>query len=74
MDSQTGKYLILIGGAILALGIIIFFFSGSLKWLGHLPGDIRIGRENFRFYFPLTTLILINLIIYLAFRIWKWIN
>lgn len=74
MDSQTGKYLILIGGAILVLGIIIFFFSGSLKWLGHLPGDIRIGRENFRFYFPLTTLILINLIIYLAFRIWKWIN
>jgi hypothetical protein len=74
MDSQAGKYLIVIGGAILVLGIIIYFFGGSLKWLGHLPGDIRIERENFRFYFPLTTLILINVLIYLIFRIWKWIN
>jgi hypothetical protein len=74
MDSQTGKYLILIGGAILVLGIIIYFFGGSLKWLGHLPGDIRIERENFRFYFPLTTLILINLVIYLILRVWKWWN
>jgi len=74
MDSQTGKYLILIGGAILVLGIIIYFFGGSLKWLGLLPGDIRIERENFRFYFPLTTLILINLVIYLILRVWKWWN
>jgi hypothetical protein len=74
MDSQTGKYLILIGGAILVLGITIYFFGGSLKWLGHLPGDIRIERENFRFYFPLTTLILINLVIYLILRVWKWWN
>lgn len=74
MDSQTGKYLILIGSAILVLGIIIYFFGSSLKWLGHLPGDIRIERENFRFYFPLTTLVLLNLLIYLVFRIWKWIN
>jgi len=74
MDSQTGKYLILIGGAILVLGIIIYFFGGSLMWLGHLPGDIRIERENFRFYFPLTTLILINLVIYLILRVWKWWN
>jgi hypothetical protein len=80
VDSQTGRYLIIIGGAILLMGIIIYFFGGSLKWIGHLPGDIRIERENFapplklqaarsRFYFPLTTLILLNLIIFLLFRI-----
>lgn len=74
MDHQVAKYLILIGGAILVLGIFIYFFGGSLKWIGHLPGDIRIERENFRFYFPITTLILINLLIFLIFRIWKWIN
>ncbi|HEX3385129.1 MAG TPA: DUF2905 domain-containing protein [Mucilaginibacter sp.] len=74
MDSQIGKYLMLIGGVLLVSGIIIYFFGGNLKWLGHLPGDIRIERPNFRFYFPVTTLILINLLIFLIFRIWKWIN
>lgn len=74
MDNQIGKYLILIGTIILVLGIYIYFFGGNLKWLGHLPGDIRIERNNFRFYFPLTTLILINLIIFLIAKIWKWIN
>ena len=74
MDSQIGKYLMLIGGLLLVSGIIIYFFGGNLKWLGHLPGDIRIERPNFRFYLPLTTLILINLLIFLIFRIWKWIN
>lgn len=74
MDHQVAKYLILIGGAILVSGIFIYFFGGSLKWFGHLPGDIRIERENFRFYFPITTLLLINLLIFLIFRIWKWIN
>jgi hypothetical protein len=74
MDNQIGKYLILIGTVILVLGIFIYFFGGSLKWLGHLPGDIRIELGNFRFYFPFTTLILINLIIFLIVKIWKWIN
>ncbi|MDB5152424.1 MAG: hypothetical protein JWR54_1175 [Mucilaginibacter sp.] len=74
MDNQIGKYLILIGTIILVLGIYIYFFGGNLKWLGHLPGDIRIERNNFRFYFPLTTLTLINLIIFLIAKIWKWIN
>ena len=74
MDNQAGKYLILIGAIILVLGIFIYFFGGSLKWLGHLPGDIRIERGNFRFYFPVTTIILINLILFLIVKIWKWIN
>jgi hypothetical protein len=74
MDNQVGKYLVVIGVVILIVGIIIYFFGGSLKWIGHLPGDIRIERENFRFYFPLTTLLLINLFIFLIIRIWKWLN
>ena len=74
MDNQIGKYLALIGAILLVVGAIIYYFGGSLKWFGHLPGDIRFERGNFRFYFPLTTLILLNLIVYLIFRIWKWIN
>jgi hypothetical protein len=74
MDNQVGKLLILIGAGILIIGVIIYFFGGHLKWLGHLPGDIRIEKKNFSFYFPLTTLILLNVIVFLLFRIWKWLN
>jgi hypothetical protein len=74
MDNQVGKLLILIGAGILIIGVVIYFFGGSLKWLGHLPGDIRIEKKNFSFYFPLTTLILLNVIVFLLFRIWKWLN
>jgi hypothetical protein len=71
MDNQVGKYLILIGAVLLVLGIFIYFFGGSLKWLGHLPGDIRIERGNFRFYFPLTTLIILNIVIFLLIKLWR---
>ena len=64
----------LIGGAIVAIGAFIYFFGGNLKWLGHLPGDIRIEKENFRFYFPITTLIILNLLLFLLFRIWQWLK
>ncbi len=74
MDNHTGKLLMIIGGAILVIGAVIYFFGGSLKWIGHLPGDIRIERENFRFYFPLTTLVLLNLLIFLLIKLWQWLK
>jgi len=33
-----------------------------LNWIGRLPGDIRIEKENFRFYFPIVTMILFSLL------------
>ncbi|MGN6638338.1 MAG: DUF2905 domain-containing protein [Mucilaginibacter sp.] len=74
MGNQFAKYLILIGAILLVSGIFIYFFGNNFKWIGRLPGDIRIERDNFRFYFPLTTLILLNLLIFLIIRIIKWIN
>ncbi|WP_221392312.1 DUF2905 domain-containing protein [Dyadobacter sp. NIV53] len=70
MSQTTGKYLIVIGLVVLTLGIIIYFLSDKLHWLGRLPGDIRIEKENFNFYFPITTMIilsaLLNLIVILV--------
>ncbi|RCH54907.1 DUF2905 domain-containing protein [Mucilaginibacter hurinus] len=74
LNSETGKYIIAAGLVIVLAGLIIYFFGGRLNWIGRLPGDIRVERENFNFYFPLTTLLLINLIIFLLIRIWRWIN
>ena len=61
MNSETGKWIIGIGAIIILVGIIIYFFHDKLNWIGRLPGDIRIERENFNFYFPITTMILLSL-------------
>jgi len=62
MNSETGKWIIGIGVIIIVAGIIIYFFHDKLNWIGRLPGDIRIEKENFRFYFPITTMILFSLL------------
>ena len=62
MNSDTGKYIIIAGVMIVLLGVLIYFFHDKLNWIGRLPGDIRIEKENFRFYFPITTTILLSLL------------
>jgi hypothetical protein len=65
----NGKYIIVAGLIIVLIGTIIYFFGDKLSWIGRLPGDIRIEKENFKLYFPITTLlimsILLNVIIWL---------
>ena len=62
MDSNTGKYVILGGCLVIVLGVIIYFFHDKLHWIGRLPGDIRVERDNFKFYFPITTMILFSVL------------
>lgn len=63
MDGNTGKYIIVFGLMIVIAGLIIYFFHDKLHWIGRLPGDIRIEKGNSRFYFPVTTMILLSLIL-----------
>ena len=69
MNSDTGKYIIVAGVIIILAGVIIYFFHDKLSWIGRLPGDIRIERENFRFYFPITTMIIFSLVITVVVQI-----
>lgn len=69
-----GKYIIFSGVLIILAGIVIYFFHNKLNWIGNLPGDIRIEKENFRFYFPLTTMILLSVLINITVRIFRWLN
>ena len=63
MNSDTGKYIIMAGVMIILLGVIIYFFHDKLNWIGRLPGDIRIEKENFKFYFPITSMIIFSVLI-----------
>lgn len=69
MNPQTGKYIILFGVIIIVIGVVVYFFGNKLHWIGRLPGDIRIERENFRFYFPLTTMILFSVLLTLIINL-----
>ena len=68
MNAEAGKYIMLTGAMILLIGVIIYFFHDKLHWVGRLPGDIRVERENFRFYFPITTMIVFSVL--LTLLIW----
>ena len=68
--SGIGKLLI-VSGCLLALLGVVLVFSDKIPWLGRLPGDISIKRENFSFYFPLTTCILISIILSLLFALFR---
>jgi len=64
---ELGKTLIVIGLVVAVVGAILVF-AGKIPWLGRLPGDITIKKENFTFYFPLATSILLSLL--LSFILW----
>jgi hypothetical protein len=56
-----GRFLIVLGAVLILLGLLMPWL-GKLG-LGRLPGDIVIERENFSFYFPITTSILLSLLL-----------
>jgi hypothetical protein len=65
------KILVSVGVLLIVAGLAWQFgWIQSLR-LGRLPGDIVIERENFKFYFPITTAILISVVLSLISRMWR---
>lgn len=67
---SPGKVLILAGLVLIVLGVF-FTYGGKIPFLGKLPGDIRIEKDNFSFYFPVTTCILLSMLISLIFWLFR---
>ena len=65
-----GKMLILLGVLIIAIGFLLLM-GDKIPWVGKLPGDIIVKKEKFTFYFPLTTSILISIILSFLFWIFR---
>jgi hypothetical protein len=67
---NIGKILVVIGIVLAAFGVLLI--SGlNIPFLGRLPGDIHIKKDNFTFYFPFTTSILASLVLTLIFWLFK---
>ena len=63
--TELGKLLIFLGLTLLVLGLLLS--SGHFSWLGKLPGDIAVKKENFSFYFPITTCLALSVILTFLF-------
>jgi len=64
--TDFGKLFIFIGLLLVVIGFV-FIIGNKIPFIGKLPGDIVIERRNFNFYFPITTCIIISIILSLIF-------
>jgi hypothetical protein len=77
--TTIGKVLIGIGLGIAALGVLLIALGrvpglgDAFGWVGRLPGDLSVKRDNFSFYFPITTSIVVSIILTLLFYIVGWL-
>lgn len=58
--------ILIITGIVLIVAGVVTHFAAKLPWAGKLPGDIVVDKGNFKLYFPLTTSILISLLLSLV--------
>ncbi|PYK41861.1 MAG: DUF2905 domain-containing protein [Verrucomicrobia bacterium] len=67
---ELGKFVVIIGVIMTLVGLVLW--SGfAPKWLGRLPGDIRIEREHSAFYFPIVTCIILSIVLSLFLSIFS---
>ena len=65
------KILITIGVCFITVGLIIHLFGDKMGWFGNLYGDIKIVKSNYGFYFPITSMIIISIVLTLALNIFS---
>ena len=73
MDARSaGLLIVALGAAAVVVGLIVM--TGALSWFGRLPGDIRYSSGGTRIYVPITTMILVSVVLSLAsFLLRRWL-
>lgn len=67
---DLGRLILIAGLGMVLIGGILLGWGDKFSWLGHLPGDIRLEKEHFRLYIPITTMLLISVVLTLILRVW----
>lgn len=60
---DMGRLIMICGAILLVAGFVIWLGGDKFKWVGNLPGDIRIRKKGFTFYMPLVTMILVSIVL-----------
>lgn len=55
----------------MAIGLIVHYALGVFNWFGKLPGDIRIETEHGRFFFPITSMVIISIVLTVLFNLFR---
>lgn len=66
--AEFGRMLMWLGGSLLLLGALLTM-SGRVPWLGHLPGDLVVKRENFTLFAPIGSMIVLSLLLSLLLNL-----
>lgn len=71
MDGSPGKWLLIAGLAIAALGALLMLLPNGLGWFGRLPGDIELRGERTRLWLPLTSMIVVSLVLTVLLNLFR---
>lgn len=65
------KWLMAAGAVLLLLGVALHYAPGLLNWFGKLPGDIRIESERSRTFIPITSMIILSVVLTILVNIFR---
>ena len=65
------RWLIIVGVVLVVIGLVLQFAPGLINWVGKLPGDIRYETEHTKIFIPITSMIIISLVLTLLINFFK---
>jgi H+/Cl- antiporter ClcA len=76
MNGKKGimaRWFIIAGIILIVVGLVLYFAPGVLHWFGRLPGDIRIGNERRKVFIPITSMVLVSIILIVIVNLIRWL-
>ena len=68
------RWFIIAGIILIVIGLVLWFAPSLFSWFGKLPGDIRIEKENTRVFIPLTSMILISILLTVLINLIRYLK
>lgn len=66
-----GRWLILAGAVLVVVGLVLHYAPSLLNWFGKLPGDIRIESERGKFFFPITSMVIVSVVLTVLINLFR---
>ncbi|HET8740114.1 MAG TPA: DUF2905 domain-containing protein [Acidimicrobiia bacterium] len=70
---RVGNLLMLLGAGLLVVGVLVRYAPGLFSWFGHLPGDVNIEGENSRVFIPITSMIVVSIVLTVIVNLIGWL-
>ena len=65
------RWLIIAGLVLVVVGLVLHYAPGVFGWFGRLPGDIRIESERGKFFFPITSMVIVSVVLTVLFNLFR---